>query len=325
MSILASLLRPCRIGWVAMALFVVLAPILTSTPATSQPEPDPKPGETVYFHDADGLFTAEQVSTLGRDARLLQSSGIPTLVYVRQTTPSEAGHSESRAFADSVREAWDVATAAGADDGLVLLLSWVPQNPLASTVVFSHGERTFAGHGLTTEAIEATIQTSVRSLVEQDRPFEAAVYLMRETRYNGIYSPPAPPAVEGFAKTLNTALPVLGPALTAGAILALAALTASFWRVKPVARRVTIVVAAGLALVVALWTISVIAQSRIGIVSALIILIALAMATWTWSRLGFERHGSRPVRRRAVPSTHTLMRKRHQAKRMYGRVRGVQR
>jgi hypothetical protein len=325
MIMLASLLRPCRIGWVVLALFVLLVPILEPMPATGQPEPDPRPGETVYFHDAGGLFTAEEVSTLARDARLLQSSGIPTLVYVRTATASEAGHSESRAFADRVRDSWDIATSSGADDGLVLLFSWVPQNPLASTTVFSHGEHIFEGHGLTPEAIQATIDGSVRSLVEQERPFEAVVYLMRETRYNGIYSPPAPPAVEGFAKTLNRALPVLGPGVALGTIGALSAFTASFWRVKPDPRRVTIIVAASLAVVVALWSVSVYAQGRIGIVSAMVILVALGIAAWTWSRLGFERHGSRPVRRRDVPSTHTLMRKRRQARVMTGRATGVHR
>jgi hypothetical protein len=325
MSMLASLLRPCRIGWVALALFVLLMPIFAPTPATGQPEPDPKPGDTVYFHDADGLFTAEEISTLARDARLLQSSGIPTLVYVRTASASEAGHSESRSFADRVRDSWDIETSAGADDGLVLLVSWVPQNPLASTTVFSHGEHTFEGHGLTPETIQGTIDASVRSLVEQDRPFEAVVYLMRETRYNGIYSPPAPPAVEGFARTLNSALPVLGPLMALGTMGVLAAFTTSFWGVKPDPRRVTNIIIVTLAIVVALWSVSVWAQSRIGIASALVVLVALGIAAWTWSRLGFERHGSRPVRRRAVPSTHTLMRKRRQARAMPGRATGVHR
>ena len=94
---------------------------------------------------------------------------------------------------------------------MVLLFSWVPQNPLASTTVFSYGDRTFDGSGLTPGAIQETIDTSVRSLVEQERPFEALVYLMRETRYNGIYAPPPPALVEGGAKATNGAVRLAKP------------------------------------------------------------------------------------------------------------------
>lgn len=315
----------CRLSWLAIAMFVILVPIIAPMPASSQPEPDPRPETLPFIHDADGVLTSDQMATLRRDAELMQSTGIPTLVYVRAVPASDAAHGESQAFADEVRRDWGVESGTGADDGLVLLFSWVPQNPLASTTVFSYGDHAFEGSGLTAGAIQETIDTSVRSLVEQERPFEALVYLMRETRYNGIYAPPPPALVDGGAKATSDALRLAGPATAIVVILALGIVTRAFWRVKPTHRRVGTIVAIVMAIAVVLWTLSVWSQSRVGVASALTVVAALALAAWTWSRLGFERHGSRPVRRRAVPATQTLMRRRHQTRAMLARQAGGQR
>lgn len=315
----------CRMSWLVIALFVVAVPFLAPMPAEGQAEPGPRPETLPFFHDADGIFGDGEMGTLQRDAQLLQSTGIPTLVYVRAVPPAEAAHGASQAYADQLRRDWQVASEAGADDGLVLLFSWVPQNPLASSTVFSYGSHTFEGTGLTPEAIQQSIDTSVRSLVEQERPFEAVVYLMRETRYTGIYAPPPPQPVEGAAKTLNAILRWIGPALAVATAVALTVLTTTFWRGKPTHRRVWTVVGIVLASAAALWSLSIPSQSGVGVASALLMVAGMALAAWIWSRPGFERHGSRHVRRRAVPSTFTLMRKRHQARTMLARDAGGRR
>jgi hypothetical protein len=265
------------------------------------------------------------MATLRRDAELLQSTGIPTLVYVRAVPAANAARGESQAFADQVRREWGVESVEGADDGLVLLFSWVPQNPLASSTVFSYGDNTFAGSGLTPDEIQESIDTSVRSLVEQERPFEALIYLMRETRYTGIYVPPPPPPLGDTGKALHGSLDWAALAIATLTALALASLTRTFWRVKPAHRQVWSITGVVLAVAGVLWSISVYSESRTGVASSLVIVALLAFATWTWSRLEFERHGSRPVRRRAVPSTITLMRRRHQARAMLARKTGDQR
>lgn len=312
-------------SWLAIALFVVLVPIFAPMPTGSQPAPDARPETLPFIYDADGVFDTNEMGTLRRDAELLQSTGIPTLVYIRAVPAADAARNESQAFADQVRREWGVHSASGADDGLVLLVSWVTQNPLASTTVFSYGEHTFDGSGLSPESIQATIDTSVRSLVEQERPFEALVYLMRETRYAGIYAPPPPEPVEGLAATVHDAMRWVGPAMVMITLVVLGALTTTFWHVKPTQRRVWTIVITVLAGAAVLWSLAVYGQSRVGIASALVMVAALAIAAWTWSRRGFERHGSRPVRRRVVPSTDTLMRKRHQARTMLAREAGGQR
>lgn len=325
MSRLLLWLRPCRWTPLAIALFVLLVPVLAPMPGASQTEPDPRPTETTYFYDENGLFPGDQRAVLERDAQLLQSTGIPTVVYVRVVTANEAENSDAQAFADEIRRSWDVESSPGADDGLVLLFSWVPQQPLASTTVQSYGAHTFDHSGLSADAIATTIATSVSSLVEQEHPYEAMVYLMRETRYTGIYAPPPPAPLEGAAKTLHAMLSWAGPTVAVGTGMLLIARTATYWRMRPAARHVATTIGIVIAGAVALWAMSVYGQSRVGVVSALAMLLELALAAWTWSRVAFRRHGERPVRRRAVPSTVTRMRKRHQARLMLAREMGGRR
>lgn len=306
-------------------LLVILGGMLLPLNVSGQTAPGPRPDERPYFHDAAGLFNDEQLTTLRRDAQLLQSSNIPILVYVRATTEADATTESSQEFADELRQSWGIESAAGADDGLVLLFTWVPENMAASTAVFSHGASTFEGSGLTPASIQETIDTSVRSLIEQQKPFEAVIYLMRETRYDGIYAPLPPPPIEGAAETVHTVLRWLGPALTVTTAFALSWLTARFWRATPSHREIGRTIAVVIAEAVILWTLSVYAQSRAGVASSLLILAALAIATLTWSRAGFISHGSPFVRHLSVPSTNRLMRKRHQARAMLARTEGGER
>lgn len=325
MSRLLPWLQPCRWTPLAIALFVLIVPVLAPMPGASQAAPDPRPGETTYFYDENGLFSGDQRAVLERDAQLLQSTDIPTVVYVRVVTPGDAAKADSQTFADEIRRSWDVESSPGADDGLVLLFSWVPQQPLASTTVQSYGAHTFDHSGLSADAIATTIATSVSSLVEQEHPFEAMVYLMRETRYTGIYAPPPPAPLEGSAKTLHAVLTWAAPVVAIGAGMLLIARTATYWRMRPAARHVADTIGIVIAGAVVLWALSVYGQSRVGVVSALAMLLELALAAWAWSRVAFRRHGERPVRRRAVPSTMTLMRKRRQARLMLARETGDRR
>ncbi len=325
MSRLLPWLRPCRWTPFAIALFVVLVPLLAPMPSASQTRPDTRPNATTFFYDESGLFPEDQRAALERDAELLQSTGIPTVVYVRVVTASEAAKADSQAFADEIRRAWDVESAPGADDGLVLLFSWVPQQPLASTTVQSYGARTFEDSGLSPDAIATTIATSVSSLVEQEQPFEAVVYLMRETRYTGIYAPPSPAPLEGSAKSLHSLLTWAAPMIAVVTGILLIARTFSYWRVRPTTRQIGTFTGVVIAGALVLWIMSVYAQSRIGVVSSLAMLAEIAVAAWAWSRVAFRRHGERFVRRRAVPPTMTLMRKRHQARLLYARETGGRR
>ena len=66
----------CRLSWLAIALFVIAVPILAPMPTGGQVAPDPRPDALPFIYDADGIFSPEQMSTLQRDAQLVQSTGL---------------------------------------------------------------------------------------------------------------------------------------------------------------------------------------------------------------------------------------------------------
>jgi uncharacterized membrane protein YgcG len=307
----------------ALAALVVLLAFMAPPSLGAQDVPDPRPEDVPYFYDASGVFSEDEQGTLQRDAKLLQSSNIPTLVYVREVAAEQASRENSQAFADEVRRSWAIESSAGADDGLVLLFSWVPGNPKASTVVQSYGEATFARSGLTPESIQNTIDTSVRSLIEQKHPFETMVYLMRETRYTGIYVPPPPPALGDTAQTVHDVLDWLAPAVAGITALVFGVLSLRFWKTLPRSRQVWTIVGLSLSVALLLWIASVRTQSDAGVASALAIVAILAGAVWLWTHAPFTTHGSTTVRRRNVRGTPRRMLKQRQTRAMQLRAAKV--
>jgi uncharacterized membrane protein YgcG len=295
-----------------MAIVAILAPMS----ASGQTSPDPKPETVPFFYDASGLFPEDQQVTLQRDAQLLQSSEIPTLVYVRQTTSDEAEVESSLAFAEQLRREWGIESSRGADDGLVLLVSWVPEDHRKSSVVQASGTATFDDSGLSAESIQRTIDTSVASLIDQDKPFETLVYLMRETRYTGIYSPPPPKAIEGAAKTVHDTLTWAGPAISGAVIIILVMLSMQFWRARPTDGQIWGIAGGVLCGAALLWGLSVYAQSRAGILASLLMVGFLAVAAWLWGHTSYTERHHTGVQRRVVPDTRRRMRRRSQMRKM---------
>lgn len=300
-------------------LAAAVAPGLVS----GQEAPDARPDKLPFFYDAAGMFPEDQRNTLARDAQLLQSTEIPTLVYVREGSALHADKQQSQAFADRLRAEWGVESAEGADDGLVLLVSWVPGTPQASTAVFSYGAATFDDSGLTPDSIQQTIDTSVASLIDQGKPFETLVYLMRETRYTGIYSPPPPPPVEGVAKTIHDSLEWATPVAVVAVTLLLASRSLALWRTGPVSREMWTVAAGVLAFALVLWITAVYAQSRAGVIGTLLLVALLALTCWLWTHPPFTTRHATLARRRSVPPTRRLMRQRHQIRQMLARTTGT--
>jgi hypothetical protein len=283
--------------------------------SAARTEPDSRPETLPFFYNPSGIFDEGQRATLERDAKLLQSSEIPTVVYVRATSPLQASPEAAQAFADAVRLDWAVETAPGKQDGLVLLHSHVPNNPRASSVVASWGKTTFEGNGLTPEYIESVLDDDVRSLLDQGHPFEALVYAMREVRYGGIYFAPAPAPLEGASNSLHTAMNWVAPIMLVAVVTSYMTLSFPITHVRAMRRSLVwkIVGATGL-LTTAISILSIIGRSRIGMASALLILIALAIQVWIWTHPATRL--SPGHRRRSVPPTSRRLRKFRQARHM---------
>lgn len=302
-----------RRGWAGSLALLMLCLTLPGVAGamTGQAQPDPRPGKLPHFYDPSNVFPEDQEVTLARDARLVQRSGIPTVVYVRAASTADAAPKPSGAFADEVRRQWNVETAPEADDGLVILLSYVPDNPAASTVVASWGESAFEESGLTPEYIQSILDGDVRTLLDMEFPFEAMVYGLRQIRYGGIYFPPPPAPLDDNERAVHNALRWVGPALVTIAMAGFTVLSLRRNQARPMSQSLVWKVAAVTgAIIFLIALLSVIGRSRIGIGSALLILVALAIHAWIWT------HPSRPhpkqLRRRSVPPTSQRLRKRRQ-------------
>lgn len=300
------------LGVLVLCLAVLPALGVNATPADPDPLPHPRPD----FYDPSGVFNDGQQATLARDAMLLQSSNIPIVVYVRTVSAEDADPAASHAFAESVRASWKIETTAGADDGLVLLYSHVPNHPQASTVVASWGTATFAKSGLTPAYIESVLGGDVRALLDQGHPFEALVYGMREIRYGGIYFPPSPAPLEGSRKTLNAAVNTGAPLLLAAVVVAYLAISLRRDHLQAMSVKTVWCIVGATGLLASLLAVaSIVGRSRIGIGCLLLMLAALALQTWLWTHP--PARPSRFRRYRSVPPTARRMRKQRQTRRMH--------
>lgn len=300
--------------WLLRALMLVLGATF-AVPYIADAQPDPRPESPPYFYDPESVFSEDQTRTLARDGKLLQSSEIPIVVYVRVAAPGDAAPESSRAFAETVRTDWAVETTPGADDGLVILYSHVPQNPAEGSIVAAWGEHTFNESGLTPGYIDQVLAGDSRTLLNDGHPFEGLVYAMRQIRYGGIYFPPPPPQLSGSSGTAHKVAAIAGPTMAVIAAVGFFSvsrrLPASGSMPKSVLLALPVVT---LGAILALGALSVHGQSRIGVACALAILIALGLQMWL--RTHPSRRNQSHTRQRSVPPTSRRMRKRIQQRRL---------
>jgi uncharacterized membrane protein YgcG len=281
----------------------------------TQNTPAPRPDDVPTLYNATDLFTKDQLGTLLMDAYRLESIKIPTVFYVRVADSDYAGPASTRQFADTIRADWDIESAPGADNGLVILLTLDKQGEHGHSLTLSYGEATFARSGLTPGYIQEVFDERMMPLLEEGRYFDAVSGGMRRIRYGGIYfAPPVPPLV-GAAQTVHTGLAWLAP-------LGVIAISVLFITLslrlpmddparRPLVRRIA-VATGGLALV--LFALSVYGRSAIGVASAMLITLALAIQLWIWTRP--RSVPRRSVRARAVPLASRRVRRLQRARRL---------
>lgn len=299
-----------RLRRLVQMLLAALSMLLWTLPLHAQPAPDPRPEAIPFYYDPAPVFDEGQRKTIARDAELVQSSQIPTLLYVRPATVDEAAPDAATAFATDVRETWRVESSDGADDGLVLLYSHVEGNPGASTIVASWGEATFEGSGLTPAYVENLLAKNPRTLLDDGHPFEAVVYALRELRYGGIYLPPPPAPVEGARSVAQAIANVAGPLMVvatvaASVMISLRGQQRTFFR-HPWRTGTAIT-----GTLVALAMVSVYGQSPIGIASIAILVVVIAL------RIRASTRPADGTRCRSVPPTVRRMRRRVQLRRRH--------
>lgn len=234
------------------------------------------------------VFNDGERAALQRDADLAQRSGVPIMFAIVRGDGTAVGSAQE--IADEYREAYGVETAPGADDGIVFLVMWLPNNPEKSVAVYSAGEHAYATTGLSDETITGYLDQFARPLLQNGHLFEANIYLMRLTRATSLYVPPPAREITGLALTVQKSLLVAAP-------LAAVALAVGLGRAGRVTDRVRWrIVAAALAAIAIMAVASVWTHSRIGIAAVLAGLITLAI----WALWATRKPGNKRINRRGI-------------------------
>ncbi|HEU0163600.1 MAG TPA: TPM domain-containing protein, partial [Thermomicrobiales bacterium] len=175
-----------------------------------------------HVYDPYQLIKSSDETSLEKDARYLQTNGIPSLIYIRK---SDADRADSQQYADSLRDTWDIESAPNADDGLVILVTMGVRSPRNGTVVFSYGKNTFPVNGLDVNRLNQIYNDNMLPSLAKGQIYSGLYVSVRLMSYYAVFTPGAPPALDSQQKDVSSIVKIAAPV---GTILTLVPLIA-FW------------------------------------------------------------------------------------------------
>jgi uncharacterized membrane protein YgcG len=258
--------------------------------------------------DPQKILKLDQRIELADDAQRLTDHALPTIIVLREST---APREESQAYADRLRIDRGVESSKGADDGMVMLVTFNPYFPRSSSIVFSFGQNALPKGGLTVASAEDVYQRAMLPRLKKNRLYNAIHVGIRQIIYLETYIPEAQPPLTDPERKLRGAVNVLGPLVLVGSAAGFV-LTgrspsrsrSSASRRRSVFVRTALIVGLGAAL---LFGLAVIAKSTIGVASAaLVVLLLLSQPLIQRRPAGVAPAGVRlvslPYRRTFVPA-----------------------
>ncbi len=144
------------------------------------------------LYDNANLLTDDQDQSFESDLARASGLGIEMVVYTRISTDDEQA---SQAFADQIRTAWQVESLPGADDGIVILLTYDPSDLENHSVVVSEGEHAFPIRQLTSDGYQEILVNEMRPELLKGNFDFALMYGIRRVLNYAEYSPPNPEAL----------------------------------------------------------------------------------------------------------------------------------
>jgi uncharacterized membrane protein YgcG len=237
---------------------------------------------TRSVYDPYRLLDADQRNTLRGDTERLRRAGIPTLVYIRI---SEANDIQAAAFADRLLDEWNVESAPGANDGVVILISMGVTTRRTGEVMIRTGPRALPQGGLDETRLANITEERIAPRVERGQIYTGALTGLRGMIYTIFYfpAPQAPPS--GWQQRVAGILTWLAPTLGAVALFG----TLGRWLRRPRFLGSTrlvgrVVPAFVLTCCLLLALLSVYARSRLGVavVVLMVLILALTSLIRTW-------------------------------------------
>lgn len=213
--------------WLAVFLLVPLTLLLggSTTRAASQ---FGTPVEGHHVYDLAAVLTTEERMMLESRAAAIEASGAPVVVYLRlRSTSFEQTVADARALMD----AWDVQSAPGARDGIVLFFNLKPNDPKHGHFAIVAGEAHVRSGTLDQQQLERISETMLPLLRDGQLATGIAQGLDEIHRNLTVGPPPSEPnAIQRLARRVS-GLPLN---LAAGlASLVLAVVTVRLWTRRP--------------------------------------------------------------------------------------------
>lgn len=177
----------------------------------------PQAGRAVY--DQAGLLTPGELSDLELRAAAVTRAGAPTMVYIRA---NDADEDETLEDARELMDAWNVQSASGARDGVVIFLNVEPNNKRRGQAAIWAGERQAQGN-LPEYELRRIYDDVMRPLLRDDQSAAGLGAGLDSLASSLTVGPPPPPQSSAAQRIASTVagLPLALVALIVAAATAL--------------------------------------------------------------------------------------------------------
>lgn len=217
--------RTSRSRLVPLPLLILLLLGIGTISAFAFEDPPREPG----LHDDAGVFNAQERSEIEQAIGQVEETGAPTVVYLRLL------HTVSdRAIGDGQRlmEAWELESAPGARDGVVMFFNLEPDDPNRGEFGIVAGETHYDGGALPQSELD-NIRDSMIDLLIEDRMADAIVLGLDMTAERIEAGPPEPTILARIFDRIARGPISLLNILSVSAAVLFAVLGVRRWRERP--------------------------------------------------------------------------------------------
>jgi uncharacterized membrane protein YgcG len=217
----------CRMHRLSLvATLVVIATLsLVSSVGAQEADEGPSPGavgepaapmEIKRVYDFANLLNDDQKASIESDAARLRRFDLPVLIMVQFNELSSGAAEE---LADEIRREWGVESEAGADDGMVMLVSVNTSEAGGISTVVSWGKDALPNYGVD-DMVAASIKAEwLDRHIAEGELFNGILYSLRKLLYHSIYFPAPQEPLTATQQLTGTAISVTGPIIALGSIV----------------------------------------------------------------------------------------------------------
>jgi uncharacterized membrane protein YgcG len=180
---------------------ILAQPVQTPDAGESTPEPVPaKPDKFDRVYDVPGRLDKEEYDRFHFDIGRMWNDGLPAVIYIRESGDDAAA---SQQFADQLRMLWDIESARGADDGLVMLVTIRDRFPKTALLTLSYGSNAFPQGQMTVDVLNSMLEEEAYPRIRTGNVNGGLTYAVRRILYYSEYTAPFPPPLTDRQETLH--------------------------------------------------------------------------------------------------------------------------